>query len=287
MPRLRARLPFALAAVLLALLLAVPGYADEAVEEPPSDPVPLEVPIEAPAFEPLQSQIPPEPTAMLSIPATQAPTATPVTHSPPPEPTTTAVPAATPSYALYKRIPTGLTADGFPFLGSPNAPVTLIDYSDFVCPNCQRHARSVEPVIVDRYVKPGHVRLVFRDVLNHGEHSLRTAEAGACAARQDHFWQMHELLFERMREVSDATEAGLPDLMKHLGGHLRTMDQGKFWRCLDDRATVSAIRAADTEQRRRGITSQPVFEIGQRRLFGNQSYEVFQSALDTALRAAR
>ncbi|HXI17635.1 MAG TPA: Rcas_1661 family thioredoxin-like (seleno)lipoprotein [Chloroflexota bacterium] len=280
---LRRRLSFALAATLLALTLAVPSHADEVVEEAPPDPMSFEVP----ASEPLQPPILPEPTAIAALLAPPAPPETLVSQVPPPEPTSTVIPTATPSYALYKGIPTGLTADGFPFLGAPNAPVTLIDYSDFVCPNCQRHARFVEPVIVDRYVKPGHVRLVFRDVLNHGEHSLRAAEAGACAARQDHFWQMHELLFERMREVSDATEAGLPDLMKHLGGHLRTMDQGKFWRCLDDRATVSAIRAADTEQRRRGITSQPVFEIGQRRIFGNQSFELFQSALDTALRAAR
>jgi protein-disulfide isomerase len=218
-------------------------------------------------------------------PPYEAPSDVEAPAAPAPEPTAIATP--TPTYALYKGMPTGLTAEGFPFLGSPDAALTLVDYSDFVCPNCQRHARSVEPIIVERYVRQGQVRIVFRDVLNHGTHSLRTAEAAACAARQDHFWQMHELLFERMTEVSRTSEDGLLELMKHIGGHVRTMDQGKFIRCLDDRATMRAIQVADAEQRRRGITSQPVFEIGTRRLFGNQSWEVFEAAIEGGLRQVR
>ena len=138
----------------------------------------------------------------------------------------------------------------------------------------------VEPSIIESYVRPGQVKLVFRDVLNHGERSLRASEAAACAGRQGQFWQMHNLLFENQSAIRGTGNAGLIDLMLGFAAQLEGLDQTAFTQCLDDGATLAALQAADAEQRTRGITVQPIFEIGERRIIGSQAFETFAAAID-------
>ena len=139
---------------------------------------------------------------------------------------------------------------------------------------------TVEPEVIEKYVRPGRVRLIFRDVLNHGERSVRTAEAAQCAGRQGQFWQMHELLFARQDVTERTSPADLPPLLQRWAGELPGLDTAAFNTCLSGRQTLQAIQAADAAQRRNGITSQPIFEIGGRRLFGLQSLEQISAAVD-------
>jgi protein-disulfide isomerase len=138
---------------------------------------------------------------------------------------------------------------------------------------------AVEPEIIEQYVRGGTVRLVFRDVLNHGEYSLRASEAAACAGQQGRFWQMHALLFQEQAAVYAAGEGGLVDQMLAFGQRIPDLDLTAFAQCLDERATLPALQAADAEQRARGIVFQPVFEAVSgaeaRRLAGYQPIEVF------------
>lgn len=143
---------------------------------------------------------------------------------------------------------------------------------------------TVEPQVIEQYVRPGQVQLLFRNTLNYGERSERTAEAAASAGQQGQFWQMHGLLFEEQSAVASKSGAALLQLMKDFAARLPDLDQAAFARSMDERATLAAIKAGDAEQRRRGITSQPVFEIGQQRLFGYQSFDVFQRAIEAALK---
>jgi protein-disulfide isomerase len=144
---------------------------------------------------------------------------------------------------------------------------------------------TVEPQVIEKYVRPGQVRLIFRNVLSFGERSERSGEAAASAGQQGFFWQMHELLFEEQSTIESKSGGALVTLMKDFAARLPGLDQAAFAKSIDDRATLAAIKAADAEQRRRGITSQPIFEIGEQRLFGYQSFEVVQRALDAALKA--
>jgi len=138
---------------------------------------------------------------------------------------------------------------------------------------------AVAPALVERYVKTGKLRIVFRAVLNHGEPSERASEAAACAGRQGQFWAMHGLLFDRQRDLmSPGTVGVLQELARTL-----PLDQGAFRQCLVGRETLPALKAADAEQRRRGITTQPVFEIGTRRIFGVQPIEAMTQAIDLEL----
>lgn len=143
---------------------------------------------------------------------------------------------------------------------------------------------TVEPAIIERYVRAGRVKLVFRDVLNHGERSQRTSEAAACAGKQNQFWQMHAILFERQSEVYATSNDKLVDLLLTWGKELRELDQTAFAQCLTARAPLKQLQAADAEQRARGITSQPIFEINGKRLAGLQSIEAMTAALDAALK---
>ncbi len=143
---------------------------------------------------------------------------------------------------------------------------------------------TVEPQVVEEYVRTGKVKLVFRDVLNHGERSERASEAAASAGRQGQFWPMHALLFAEQPTVTDTPNAQLVPLMQRYAATLPTLDQAAFARSLAERATFAAIKAADAEQRKRGITSQPIFEIGQQRLLGLQSFEAMQKAIEAALK---
>jgi protein-disulfide isomerase len=143
---------------------------------------------------------------------------------------------------------------------------------------------TVEPQVIEKYVRPGQVRLIFRNVLSFGERSERSGEAAASAGQQGFFWQMHELLFEEQSAIEGKSGGALVTLMKDFAARLPGLDQAAFAKSMDERATLAALKANDAEQRRRGITSQPIFEIGEQRLFGYQSFEVVQRALDTALK---
>lgn len=142
---------------------------------------------------------------------------------------------------------------------------------------------AVQPALIERYVRPGTLRIVFRAVLNHADRSERASEAAACAGRQGQFWPMHALLFGRQNELWGARGEGLVELLQRLGRDLPLASQAEFAQCLAARSTLAALREADAEQRRRGIWTQPVFEIGGRRIFGVQSIEVMAQAIEFAL----
>ena len=145
---------------------------------------------------------------------------------------------------------------------------------------------AVEPIIIENYVRQGQVKLVFRAVLNHGERSIRTSEAAACAGLQGQFWQMHELLFQRQRDVPRGDGAALVAGMQQFASALPDLDQAAFSTCLTERTTLQHIQATDAEQRTRGIVRQPIFDIsgpgGSQRLVGLPSVEALSVALDKA-----
>lgn len=137
---------------------------------------------------------------------------------------------------------------------------------------------TVEPELIARYVATGELYYVFRPVLNHGERSLRTSEAAACAAEQEQFWPMHELIFQRQDEVWATGEGDLPALMAGYAAELG-LDRAAFDACVAGGEAAALVQALDAEQRTRGIRVQPVFEIADLRLVGLQSLDVFARIL--------
>jgi protein-disulfide isomerase len=137
---------------------------------------------------------------------------------------------------------------------------------------------TVEPDLIAQYVATGRVLYVFRPVLNHGERSLRASEAAFCAGEQGAFWPMHELLFVRQEQLFATAPDGLPALMAAYAAELG-LDAEQFAACVATGAARATVQALDTEQRARGITSQPIFEVAGQRIIGAQPLSVFQAVL--------
>lgn len=194
-------------------------------------------------------------------------------------PTVTVVPATKVPVVTYCGALVGRDANGAYTLGDPAAPLTLTDYSDFLCLVCHRHVLTVEPALIERYVVTGRVLYVFRPVLNHGAASLITTAAAFCAGEQDAFWPMHELLFERQSEVAATRDSDLPALMRSYAADLGLAIE-LFDTCMNDGAVQRLAETLDAEQRQRGIRVQPVFEIGDVRLVGLQTLERFASLIE-------
>ncbi len=255
---------------LLSLSLLVACAAPSAAELSPPSPV---VPSPSPVIPAPSPQLPATPTATIAPTVLPAPT---VVASPSPEPVAEAVPAPT----LYRGAPTGRNADGAFTLGDPAAPLTLTEYADFLCVVCRRHALTIEPELVERYVATGRVLYISRPVLNYGEHSLITSAAAVCAGEQDGFWVMREVLFARQPAVAASRVADLPALMAGYAAEIG-LDAAALTACLERGAAQQLVAAFDAEQRQRGISSQPIFELADIRLVGLQSIERFASLIET------
>jgi len=198
--------------------------------------------------------------------------------TPTPKPSATPVPTPTPVGA----VPMGFTADGAPYRGNPNAPVTLLEYGEFLCPYCARHAAQTGPLLYEAYIVTGKVKHVFRQYLLHPQ-AQKAAEASLCAARQSvaAFWEMHDLLFARMQEWSSAPEATerFVQYAAALG-----LDTKAFAACLESGEMAAQVRS-DTEQGlAMGVQGIPAFFINDWYVSGAEPFATFQQVIEAALR---
>ena len=88
-----------------------------------------------------------------------------------------------------------LLSDARHIEGDPDAPVTIIEFSDFACPYCSRFSVDTLPQLREDYVETGKVRFVYKHYAILGQVSTRAAEASECAAEQDQFWAYHDQIF--------------------------------------------------------------------------------------------
>ena len=102
--------------------------------------------------------------------------------------------APLPSVTVPTPIAAGIARDGRT-IGSPTAPVALDVWEDFQCPSCGNFSRTVEPVIIERYVATGKVKLTFHDFAFLGQESVDAASAARCAEQQGKFWEYQALVF--------------------------------------------------------------------------------------------
>lgn len=137
---------------------------------------------------------------------------------------------------------------------------------------------DTEPQIVDAYIKPGKLRLVYRHLLQLGDDSELLAEASECAAAQGGFWEMrHELYAQQSAAYSDARATAL-NVADQLG-----LDAAQLAACLDARTYEAAVRADFAAATAAGIRARPVFTLGDETLIGAQRFGTFQQKIDAAL----
>lgn len=169
-------------------------------------------------------------------------------------------------------------------MGRRDAPVTIYEMSDFQCPYCRRHALETLPVLEREYIATGKVRYVFINfpITELHPNALPAAELGLCAARQDKFWPLHDLLFrsqESWAPLKDAS-AALLGLADSVG-----MDRGKTLACLADSTIARSVEQEATASARAGANATPSFYIEGGLLIGAQPIEVFRPILDSIVKA--
>lgn len=167
-----------------------------------------------------------------------------------------------------------------PVRGEASAPVTIVEYGDFQCPSCDAFFHSVEPRLINDYIKTGKARQVFKNFPWIGEESRRAAEAAACAGAQGKFWEFHDLLYSSQRGENSGAFA-VPNL-KRFAAQLG-LDQAGFDACVDGRAYKAAVDADMSEVRSLGLTSTPTFVINGQRVVGAQDYSVFATVIERKL----
>lgn len=124
-----------------------------------------------------------------------------------------------------------LIKSGSPMLGNPNAPVTILDFSDFQCPNCGRHVKNTEPILNETYIQTGKASLVYKYFPVVGFDSMNPALAGQCSHEQGKFWQFHQLLFANQKPIDSGWVS--KDNLKNFASQIPGLDLQKFSECLD------------------------------------------------------
>lgn len=160
-----------------------------------------------------------------------------------------------------------------PSLGAENAPITIVEFSDFECPFCSR-AKDTAEQVVKKY--DGKVRLVFRQFpLGIHANARKAAEAALCANEQGKFWPMHDALFANQQKLGVEQ---LKATAKELG-----LDATKFDKCLDSEEQGKVIDADMAAAEQVGVAGTPAFFINGIMLSGAQPIEEFERIINQEL----
>lgn len=172
-----------------------------------------------------------------------------------------------------------VATEGRPFLGPLDAPITIVEFTDYQCPFCRRYARETLPRLLDR--QGGRIRYVVRNfpIPSLNANALPAAEAVECAHRQGRFWEYHDALFR-------AGGALTAELLKALADSAGLETRG-FGRCLDDRATREVVGRDILDAWELGVAGTPTFFVNGRRVRGVRSVEEMERYIELAREADR
>jgi protein-disulfide isomerase len=161
-----------------------------------------------------------------------------------------------------------------PSKGPENAPVTIVEFSDFQCPFCSRAKNTVDEVVKGYGDK---VRLVFRHFpLSFHENAPKAAEASACAQDQGKFWEYHDKLFANQGALK------VDDLKKHAAD--LGLDAARFNECLDSGKKAELVKKDMSAGEKAGVSGTPAFFINGIVLSGAVPADDFKSIIDSELK---
>ncbi|MGH7392261.1 MAG: DsbA family protein [Candidatus Rokuibacteriota bacterium] len=181
-----------------------------------------------------------------------------------------------------------VSVTGKPSLGRPDAPLTMVEFSDYQCPFCKRHFETVYPVLKREYVDTGKVRYVFHGFPIDRLHprAARMHEAAHCAGEQHRYWEMHDRLFANSK---DPSVAALERHAQDVG-----IDAMPFSACLASGKYTRTVQEEIAEGGKVGVRGTPTFVIGPSTagtttgvvVTGAQPLSVFQQVIEQMLKAA-
>ncbi len=169
-----------------------------------------------------------------------------------------------------------------PALGSADAGITLIEFGDYQCVACSRFFHETEESIIERYVNPGTVKLVFKDFTIIGQDSVYAAHASHCASEQDMFWEYHDILYENWNGENTgwASRENLRLFAQEIN-----LDEESWDACMSDGRYEDKIRSSNEDALSLGLPGTPTFfvinsrgEVAQ--IAGPQPLETFERVFE-------
>ncbi len=168
-------------------------------------------------------------------------------------------------------------------LGDIDAPVVMVAFSEFQCPFCGKFARGTEPILVEKYVADGTLRIEWRDFPYLGPESTLAARAGRAAAAQDRFWEFEKAMYAHQLPPNSGNldEDYLAGVAKDVG-----LDVDRFRADLASSKSELAVKKDFATGQAIGVTGTPAFVINGVPVIGAQPTEVFEQTIEKAAEEA-
>lgn len=173
-----------------------------------------------------------------------------------------------------------LALQAVPMLGSKDAPLTMVEFTDYQCPFCRQFYTSTFADLKKNYIDTGKVRFYSRDLpLDFHPDAMRAAQAGRCAAEQGQFWQMRDLM------AANPGKLDMENLVADAGG--LKMDVRAFRVCVESEKNKNAVQTDVLEAMKIGAEGTPSFVVGKSTpdgvdgelIIGALPYETFDQKL--------
>jgi len=167
-----------------------------------------------------------------------------------------------------------VSSDGFPSIGPEDAPIVIVEFSDYQCPFCRRWHEEVYASLLNSY--PGKIRLVYRHLPLTSIHpdAFPAAEAAMCAGEQNAYWPFHEKLFSDDALGSSVYSQYAEDLDLNLA---------TFETCIAERKYQEAVQTDLDFAVNLGVRSTPTFFINGLAIVGAQPLDIFKQVIDKEL----
>ncbi len=176
-----------------------------------------------------------------------------------------------------------VSTEGGAVMGEADAPVTILQFSDFQCPYCARFVREKLPQLKEKYIDTGKVKLVFKHYpLPSHTNSKAASEAAECVrakAGDEGFFKMHDLIFGGMATWSGQQDPK-PALIELAAGESLKVD---IKTCLESDEMAAKVEADFTQGRTYGISGTPTFFFNGKKLVGDYPFEVLEKIIESEL----
>ena len=153
--------------------------------------------------------------------------------------------------------PLDIDIAGAPSKGAKDAPLTLVEFTDFQCPYCGRYFSNTLPEVIKQYVDTGKVRYVVRDMPLASIHpyAQKAAEAALCAGVQGKYWEMHDALFKDQAHLK-------PEDLASRAQQVGLLDPAQFSQCLDQGEQAETAQQGVKAGMQAGVRGTPSFFLG-------------------------
>ncbi len=185
--------------------------------------------------------------------------------------------------------PIKISLDDDPIRGNPDAPITIVEFSDYQCPFCARFYAQTLPLLLEEYIDEGKVNLVYRDfpVQRIHPNALSAAAAAECADDQGKYWEYHDTLFEKQNAWAKLDSNSAISTFSQFATEIE-LEQQQFDNCLESGQYLEEVQADFSDGKNYQVTGTPGFFIGNEdigfvKIIGAKPYDAFKKVIDAQL----